>query len=118
MLWLPSFLACTHTGLLAGIRRRWLPGADADQERLEKQKRVLSAMETERRAKQEQKQKTDQERKESAAKCEKAKQELARRQEARYLYRKGTDGGTQVLSDEEREAATAEAEAAIKKWCK
>lgn len=93
-------------------------GLTPEQERLEKQKRVLEAMETERRAKQEQKEKAGQERKESATKCESAKQELARRQEARYLYRKGTDGERQVLSDEEREAATSEVRAAIKKWCK
>jgi hypothetical protein len=90
-----------------------------EQERLEKQKRVLEAMETERRAKQEQQKKGDQERKESAAKCESAKQELTRRQEARYLYRKGGgDGERVVLSEEERAKATAEAEVAVNKWCK
>jgi hypothetical protein len=90
-----------------------------EQERLEKQKRVLEVMETERRAKQEQKEKADQERKESAAKCESAKQELTRRQEARYLYRKGSgDTEREVLSEEERAKVTAEAAAAVKKWCK
>ena len=89
-----------------------------EQERLQKQKRLLEVMESERRAKQQEKEKTDQERKEAAAKCENSQQELTRRQDARYLYRKGADGERQVLSEEERAAVTAEVEAAIKKWCK
>ncbi len=88
-----------------------------EQERLQKQKRVLEAMQAERRNREEAKAKSDKERQESSANCEKSRQELSNRQNARYLYRKTENGERDVLSEEDREKATAEAQAAVKKWC-
>jgi hypothetical protein len=78
------------------------PSLTPDQERLERQRRVLEAMESERRNKQQQKDKAGKE----------------RRRNAGYLYRKGGDGEKQIFSDEEHVRAIADAEAAVKKWCK
>jgi hypothetical protein len=94
------------------------PSLTPDQERLERQRRVLEAMESERRNKQQQKDKAGKERGEAAARCEGARQELERRRNAGYLYRKGGDGEKQIFSDEEHVRAIADAEAAVKKWCK
>lgn len=89
-----------------------------EQERLQKQRRVLEAMETERRAKQQAKDKTERERKEAAAGCEKARRELDRRRNAGFLYHKGKDGEREVLNDADHAKAIADAEAAVKKSCR
>lgn len=89
-----------------------------EQERLQKQKRLLEAMESERLAKQQDKEKAEKERKETASNCEQARQELNRRQNAGFLYRKGKDGEREVLNDEDHARAIATAEAAVKKSCK
>jgi hypothetical protein len=89
-----------------------------EQERLQKQKRVLEAMESERRSRQQQKDQVQKEQQEASVNCAKAREELSRRQNARYLYRKGEDGEQEVLSEEERAKSTGEVEAAVKKWCK
>jgi hypothetical protein len=94
------------------------PALTPEQERLEKQKRVLEAMQTERQNKQKDKQKVEQERQDAAGKCKDAQKLLHTRQNARYLYRQGEDGEKVVFTEEERSQATAEAEAAVKKWCK
>jgi hypothetical protein len=88
----------------SGVRQAAPAGADkptltSEQERLERQKRVLEAMESERRNKQQQ------------------RQELERRRNAGYLYRKRGDGEKEIFSDEEHARAIADAEAAVKKWC-
>jgi hypothetical protein len=106
----------------SGVRQASPTGTDKsslapDQERLERQRRVLEAMESERRNKQQQKDKADKERGEAAARCEGARQELERRRNARYLYRKGGDGEKEIFGDEEHARLIADAEAAVKKWC-
>jgi hypothetical protein len=106
----------------SGVRQAAPAGADkptltSEQERLERQKRVLEAMESERRNKQQQKDKADKEHGETAARCEGARQELERRRNAGYLYRKRGDGEKEIFSDEEHARAIADAEAAVKKWC-
>lgn len=93
-------------------------GLTPEQERLQKQQRLLEAMESERRARRQEKERSDKERREAAAGCEQAKQELSRRRNAGYLYRKGKDGEREVFTDEEHASSIAEAEAAVKKWCK
>lgn len=89
-----------------------------EQERLQRQKRVLEAMQKERRNKQEAKEQAEKERQQTMANCKDAQQELSRRQSAAYLYRKNKDGEREVFSDAERAKSTTEAEAAVKKWCK
>jgi hypothetical protein len=89
-----------------------------EQERLQKQKRLLEAMQAERQNKQKDKQKAEHEKQDAAAKCKDAQKLLDDRQNARYLYRKGEDGEQVVFTEEERNQSTAEAEAAVKKWCK
>jgi hypothetical protein len=89
-----------------------------EQERLQKQKRVLEAMQSERRNKQQAKDKAEEEHQDAVAKCQFAQRDLQTRQNARYLYRKGKDGERDVLSEDDRAKSTAEAEAAVKKWCK
>jgi hypothetical protein len=89
-----------------------------EQERMEKQKRLLEAMQTERQNKQKDKQKAEHERQDAAGKCQDSQKLLHSRQNARYLYRQGEDGEKVVFTEEERAQSTAEAEAAVKKWCK
>lgn len=93
-------------------------GLTPEQERLQKQKRLLEAMESGRRARRQEKEQADKESREAAARCEEAKQELSRRRNAGYLYRKGRDGEREVFTDEEHASSIAEAEAAVKKLCK
>jgi hypothetical protein len=93
------------------------PASTPEQERLVRQQRLLEAMQAERRGRAEARAQAGQESKEAAEKCERARQELTRRREAAYLYRKGEAGEREVFSEEERAAATAQAEAAVKKWC-
>lgn len=89
-----------------------------EQERLQKQKRVLEAIESERQSRQQVKEKADKQRREAAAKCEVAQQQLQTRENARYLYRKGKDGERDIFSEEERAKSVAEARNAVKRWCK
>lgn len=93
-------------------------GLTPERERLQKQKRLLEAMESERSARRQEKEKADKERREAAARCEAARHELSRRRNAGYLYRKGKDGEREVFTDEEHAGSIAEAEAAVKKSCK
>src|SRR5687768_17046431 len=89
-----------------------------EQERLEKKRRVLEAMQSERQSKQKDKQKAEHERQDAAGKCKDSQKLLHSRQNARYLYSQGKDGEKVVFTEEERAQATAEAEADVKKWCK
>jgi len=57
------------------------------------------------------------EQKDRAAKCDKAKGQLNRYQNARFLYKKTDDGEREVLSDSERKAAETKAQAQVTRFC-
>ena len=54
---------------------------------------------------------------ERAANCETARQRLATYETAHRLYRPMADGEREYLSDEELDAARAEARLAVEEWC-
>ncbi len=95
------------------------PGAGpTDEERREKRRRLLDAFEQERRGKQATAAKKAEARKELKKRCEVARQGLQERKDAQYLYRYDDSGNRVVISNEEREKATADLKRTIEKRCK
>lgn len=88
-----------------------------DSERSEYRQRVLRSMQTQRERKQELRQQEREAEQEAKQKCTEARERLADVTGAGSLYRKNAQGERVVFSDEERAQATAQAEAAVNRYC-
>lgn len=81
------------------------------------QQRLLQTRQEERQAEQKAKAAAAAEREKRQRNCMIARDNYESTRSAGYLYEPQLDGGRRVLSDEERRAAEAEAERAMRQWC-
>jgi hypothetical protein len=93
------------------------PVVTPEQERYQRQQKVLEVMQQQRRDKQQAKEKSEQEQKKAEAACQQARKTLADRQNAGFLYRRGKDGEREILNDAEYAQKMSEAETAVQKAC-
>ena len=88
-----------------------------DEQRLQKQQRLLDAFAKERADKKAEQEKLKKEKQERKIWCARARDELRQLKEAAYLYDYDESGEKVIYSKEAREKATREQEAQIKKYC-
>ena len=92
------------------------PGTSSD--RATDRKRLLEQIQTERENRREEARKRADKKKERERRCVLAKDRLRIYTESSSLYDLTQDGERRVLSFEERERVTTNAEQAVKRWCK
>lgn len=85
--------------------------------RREHQQRVLKSMQMERERKQELREQERTAAQEAKQRCAEARERLSDINSAGFLYRKDAQGERVIFTDEERAQATAQAEAAVKRYC-
>jgi hypothetical protein len=93
------------------------PAVAPEQDRYQRQQKLLEVMQQQRRDKQQTQQNFEQAQKKAEADCQQARKVLAERQTAAYLYRKGKDGEPEILSDAEYAQEMNAAAAAVQKAC-
>ena len=91
--------------------------SDISNDRREKQRRLLEAFEREDQQEKEAQAKQKREKQERKIQCARAKDNLERIRNAGYLYRYNNEGEKVVYSKTERQAATREAEQAVRQLC-
>lgn len=94
------------------------PADPALNERREREKRLLEVFEDERETQRKEAERLAVERLEQQQRCAFARELLARYRTARYLYEQDEQGNRDILPDEERAAAEADAERAVDQHCK
>ena len=93
------------------------PGRD-DGERRAKTRRLLDALESERKREKQQAAKAEAEKAHGERNCKTARRRVALFQRAGKISRAGPDGERTYLSDEERDQALAHARSLVARWCK
>jgi hypothetical protein len=93
------------------------PAATAEEDRLEKQRRLLDAYEKERRDQQAAAEKARAEEEQRQKNCAQARDRLRRFEQAGYLYDLDDNGERVILSDAERARRTDEARREVARWC-
>ncbi|MBN1378845.1 MAG: DUF4124 domain-containing protein [Gammaproteobacteria bacterium] len=89
----------------------------SDADRRDYQKRVLDSFAQERQQKQQKKEEQEKKQAEQRKQCEQARKRLSDVETAGYLYEKDKDGEKVIFTDEQRQAATDQARAAVKQYC-
>lgn len=90
---------------------------DDDSTRREYRQRVLKSMQHERERLQEQRAQTREEEQKAQQQCAEARRRLADITNAGFLYQENAQGERMIFTDEQRAQATAQAEAAVKRYC-
>lgn len=91
--------------------------SESDEERAEKQKRFLNALDEENKSLKEQKQKKQQQAEQDERRCYAARDQLKRAENAGALYDLDEKGDRVLLNKEQYEQAIAQARARVDKWC-
>lgn len=92
------------------------PGAASTAERTQNQQRLLRALQEERQAKQQARAKEKQQVAEREQRCKRARDQLARYQQA-AIYRNDENGQRRFLEGAERQAVIDEAQQSVERWC-
>ena len=87
------------------------------QERVDKQKRFINAMDAENKSLSEEKRKKKEQEERKVARCNAARDQLKRREAASALYDLDEKGNRILLNKKQYEIAMAQARARVQKWC-
>jgi hypothetical protein len=94
------------------------PAATGARQRHERTQRVLDAMTSERKDREQARQASREEAAERKRKCGVARAELHRRETSNHLFYRDEEGNKRIIGGEEYEAAIQEARDAVTEWCK
>ena len=93
------------------------PAVENYDQRMQRTKKLLNAMEAERSEKRVQAEQERDEREKRSRNCHQAQDRLRQITQASSLYRLDEEGNRVVLSDDARARTTAEAQAEVARWC-